>query len=73
MELVLIFYWIMIIMIPFSLYQESWATHITEHRTACPHRCSFCLYHTPCVPMELPCSALYVRDSTKEWSAIVDI
>ena len=25
-------------------------THITEHRTTCPHRCSFCLSNTPCVP-----------------------
>ena len=25
-------------------------THITEHRTTCRHRCSFCLSNTPCVP-----------------------
>nr|XP_022294902.1 uncharacterized protein LOC111105016 [Crassostrea virginica] len=25
-------------------------SHIEEHRTACPHRCSFCLANTPCAP-----------------------
>ena len=25
-------------------------SHIEEHRTACPYRCSFCLSNTPCAP-----------------------
>ena len=25
-------------------------SHIEDHRTACSHRCSFCLANTPCVP-----------------------
>jgi hypothetical protein len=25
-------------------------SHIKDHRTSCPHRCSFCLADTPCIP-----------------------
>lgn len=33
-------------------------SHIEEHRTKCPHRCSFCLIDTPCPPevISIECS-----------------
>ena len=75
----------MIIMIPFSVCQESWAFSITaiiatwdiliSQNIALPVLIAalsvFPILHV--FPMELPCSPLYVRDSSKVWSAIVDI
>jgi hypothetical protein len=31
-------------------YCDKGYSHIEEHRTTCPHRCSFCLADTPCTP-----------------------
>jgi hypothetical protein len=31
-------------------YCDHGYSHIEDHRTTCPHRCSFCLADTPCIP-----------------------
>ena len=43
-------------------------SHIEDHRTACRHRCSFCLADTPCIPdgtsIECPDCHGYFKNAT---------